>query len=122
MDLSDQQEETNSKPKKSFPYQKCNKVYTDPRPLRRHIEITHEKLNFTCDKCENKFRCKESLKIHVLAQHEEQAFTGKKCEKSFTVKLIEVVRYMVNMEDLKEEPKVPNGSTVPCKLCHKTFS
>ena len=66
MDQPDQEREMNSKPKKSFPCQKCDKVYTDPRPLRRHIKVIHEKLRFTCDICEKQFRNKEDLKIHSM--------------------------------------------------------
>lgn len=68
----------------SFSCDQCEKSYTEPRSLRRHIESAHEKVSFTCDQCNKQFSYKESLMKHIESVHSKQSFKCGQCDKQYT--------------------------------------
>ena len=100
--------------------------------LNDHIKGVHNENGFQCNSCDKSFTSRDGLRKHVTYTHDhpDERYECDLCDKVYMRKCSlrdhknEAHRssYVVNMEDLKEEPKVPNGPTVPCKLCHKTFS
>ena len=68
----------------NFACDQCDKRYTEPRSLRRHIESAHEKVSFTCDQCNKQFSYKESLMKHIESVHAKQSFKCGQCDKQYT--------------------------------------
>ena len=58
----------------------CGKKYTEPRYLRKHIEIEHKGIRYTCEHCKGKFTEHKYLQKHIAKFHLGQTFDCDKCD------------------------------------------
>ena len=59
----------NANTRNKFQCKLCEKQYSDPSPLHRHIKAVHEGLRYKCDFCERVFNQKSNLTAHTKSKH-----------------------------------------------------
>ena len=113
----------NSKKQKSKPTAKklsakncerCGKIFTSQRNLRKHIESVHEgKRNFSCGHCDKKYAQSKDLSSHISRIHQNQQHNKcPHCDINFASKHI-LQKHIEVLHD-KKKP-------FTCNNCDKTF-
>ena len=65
-----------------FQCQQCDKKFSFPSELKRHIDSVHKGIkNFQCDKCDAKYDRASSLKEHIKYIHMGHARAKNQCDK-----------------------------------------
>ena len=54
---------------KKFQCKQCEKQFSDPSPLHRHVKSVHEGVVFKCNSCEKDFKQMFTLDSHVKSKH-----------------------------------------------------
>ena len=80
----------------------CDKTFSQPIGLRKHVESLHEGIRYNCSKCDKSFTQKGQLNAHIKAVHEEKNPED-----------------LVNDQIKKEKKKI---KSLKCLLCDKMFS
>ena len=65
-------------------FEACEKTFTDPSALRRHISTMHNNFKFKCDVCDEEFKYRYELIDHFTLTHEKSKSSNcKDCGKSY---------------------------------------
>ena len=94
--------------------ERCGKIFTSQRNLRKHIESVHEgKRNFSCGHCDKKYAQSKDLSSHISRIHQNQQHNKcPHCDINFASKHI-LQKHIEVLHD-KKKP-------FTCNNCDKTF-
>ena len=96
---------------KPFPCDKCEKSFSLPTNLKKHMRIHTGEKNYSCDKCEKLFSYRSGLRTHMM-KHNDQPTTCNYCGESFLLK-----------ESLRSHKKThAREESLFCVDCGKLFS
>ena len=67
----------------------CDKKFSEPYQVKKHVETMHKNKRLKCLKCTKSFLCKQSLEYHKLTTHTKNVSSHdcEHCEKTFVTKL-----------------------------------
>ena len=68
----------------------CDKIFSEPYLVRKHIEYVHEKnTSYNCDECNRSFQSKQAKEYHQSVYHSDKTLAEKckVCKKSFPSKV-----------------------------------
>ena len=99
---------------KNFPCEHCEKIFTDPSNLQRHIRSTHVGArSHTCQECNKTFATSSGLKQHQHIHSSVKPFQCEVCLKAYT-QFSNLCRHKRMHADCRQQIK--------CKDCGQAFS
>lgn len=140
-----EQEEGEDKPQadrlRAFQCNICDRSFTRPTHLRRHMTIHTDERAFACKQCDKKFRRADHLKNHENYHAQIKPHNCEQCEKTFSraehLRRHISSRHTLNLttfqcknceytagsaKELSHHRKSHNVNVFPCKFCDKQFS
>ena len=118
----------------------CGKQYLNSRNLKRHIEVSHDKVKYKCPHCEKEYGEESKVKRHVLTIHESVKYSCDQCDNKYTQQYHLREHILIKHEGVaypchlykynapstqnlrKHTESVHEGIRHPCLKCPKSFS
>lgn len=100
----------------------CDKVYTNIRNMKRHIEVFHEKKGvFRCDMCPKVYTSNQSLRRHSRYTHTTENIEQYSC--NFCGKVITGRENFDNHLQFNHQSteEIKNDKEIVCEICHQVY-